>query len=128
MVLQVLVAILNFVAASYFLTQAIFGIFFFFLLYITQHQISYQAIMIYIFFSIFFAVLFLAFFLLPIQQGTNLSTFSGMDKFAYAVSIISFIYYIFCTIFCFYPYKEFKAIAYNENPGLKNYFESQNQM
>lgn len=45
-----------------------------------------------------------------------------MDKFAYAVSILSFIYYSFCMVFCFYPYKEFKAIAYNENPALKNYF------
>jgi hypothetical protein len=67
--LQALVVILNFIAASSFLREAIFGIFFFFLLYIMQHQLSYQVIMIFIFISIFFAINFMVFFLTPIQNG-----------------------------------------------------------
>jgi hypothetical protein len=26
-------------------------------------------------------------------------------------------------VFCFYPYREFKAIEYGNNPALRNYFE-----
>jgi len=78
-----------------------------------QRQVSYQMVMIYIFISIFFAVDFMVYFLTPIQQGSNLATYSGMDMFAFVDSIFSFAYYCFCLVFCFYPYKEFKAIAYN---------------
>jgi hypothetical protein len=113
MVLQAVVVILNFVAAAFFLRAAIFGIFLFFVLYIAQHLINYQSIMVQIFFSIYFAIDFLVFFLLPLQKGTDLSTLPNMDKFAYAVSVVSFVYYCFCLVFCFYPYREFKAIAYN---------------
>ena len=123
LVLQTLVVILNFVAASSFLREAIFGIFFFFLLYIMQHQLSYQVAMIYIFISIFFAINFMVYFLTPIQNQANLASYSGMNKFAFADSIFSFIYYVFCAVFCFYPYREFKAIEYNSNPALRNYFE-----
>jgi hypothetical protein len=31
---------------------------------------------------------------------------------------------VFCAVFCFYPYREFKAITYNENPALRGYFEN----
>jgi len=113
MVVQAIVVILNFVAANQFLREAIFGIFFFLVLYIIQHQISYQILMIYIFISIFFAIDFMVFFLTPIQNGTNISQLAPMDQFIYGDSIFSFIYYLFCLIFCFYPYREFKAIAYN---------------
>lgn len=105
MVAQAVVVILNFVAAAYFLREAIFGIFLFFLLYIAQHQISYQVIMVYIFFSIFFAIYFLVYFLLPIQNGVNLSLLPNMEKFAYADAVLTFVYYCFCLVFCFYPYK-----------------------
>lgn len=124
LVIQALVVILNFVAASSFLREAIFGIFFFFLLYIMQHQLSYQVIMVFIFISIFFAINFLVFFLTPIQNQANLAAYSNMGKFIYADSVFSFIYYAFCAIFCFYPYREFKAIDYGNNPALRNYFES----
>ena len=59
LVVQAVVVILNFVAANAFLREAIFGIFFFFILYIIQHQVSYQVIMVYIFISIFFAITFI---------------------------------------------------------------------
>jgi hypothetical protein len=123
LVIQTIVVILNFVAAASFLREAIFGIFFFFLLYIMQHQLSYQVIMIFIFISIFFAIDFMVYFLTPIQNQQDFRGYSGMDKFAYADSIFSFLYYSFCAVFCFYPYREFKAIEYNNNPALRNYFE-----
>jgi hypothetical protein len=122
LVIQAFVVILNFVAANYFLREAIFGIFFFFLLYIMQHQLSYQVIMIFIFISIFFAIDFMVYFLTPIQNQDNFGKYSGMEKFAYADSIFSFVYYVFCAVFCFYPYREFKAIDYRNNPALRNYF------
>lgn len=128
LVVQALVVVLNFVAAAAFLREAIFGIFFFFLLYIMQHQLSYQVIMIYIFISIFFAIDFMVVFLTPIQNGDNIGTYSGMDKFIYADSIFSFIYYAFCAVFCFYPYREFKAIDYSNNPALRNYFENNDRI
>lgn len=53
------------------------------------------------------------YFLTPIQNGTDPATYSGFDKYIYADSIISFAYYVFLMIFCFYPYREFKAIALN---------------
>jgi ABC-type Mn2+/Zn2+ transport system permease subunit len=116
--------LLNFVAASQFLQEAIFGIFFIFILYIIQHQCSYQAMMLFIFISLFFAVSFMIYFLTPVQNQINPNTYSSYNQFVYADSIISFIYYVFAMIFCFYPYREFKAIAFNENPALRNYFES----
>jgi hypothetical protein len=45
-----------------------------------------------------------------------------MDKYVYADAVFSFVYYLFCAVACFYPYREFKAIEYNNNPALKNYF------
>ena len=81
--------------------------------------------MIYIFISIFFAINFMVYFLTPLQNGDNIGAYSGMDKFAYIDSIFSFIYYSFCMVFCFYPYREFKGIEYGNNPALRNYFENQ---
>jgi ABC-type Mn2+/Zn2+ transport system permease subunit len=124
MIAQFAIVILNFIAAAEFLSQAIFGLFFILIIWMIQHQCSYQGIMIFIFFSIFFAVSFLIYFLTPIQNGTNPfdSTNTGIKKYIYIDSIISFVYYLFVMIFCFYPYREFKAIAFNENPALRNYF------
>ena len=65
------------------------------------------------------------YFLTPIQNGRNPKTLSSMDQFIYIDSIISFLYYIFAMVFCFYPYREFKAIAFNQNPALRNYFEGE---
>lgn len=62
------------------------------------------------------------YFLTPIQNGTDPGTYNGMDKFYYIDAIISFVYYVFIVIFLFYPYREFKAIAFNENPALRAYF------
>lgn len=58
MVLQLLVIILNFVLYNYFVREAIFGLFFFLILYIIQRQISYLMIEIYIFISIFSQLIF----------------------------------------------------------------------
>lgn len=127
LVVQAVVVILNFVAANAFLREAIFGIFFFFILYIIQHQVSYQVIMVYIFISIFFAITFMVYFLTPLQKGDQFDNYTAMQKFYYADSVISFLYYAFSMVFCFFPYREFKAIAYNENPALRTYFENQNQ-
>jgi hypothetical protein len=82
-------------------------------------------IMIFIFVSIFFAIDFMVYFLTPIQNQANFTQYSGMNKFAYADSIFSFLYYSFCMVFCFYPYREFKSIDYNSNPALRNYFVNQ---
>jgi len=81
--------------------------------------------MIFIFISIFFTINFLVFFLTPLQNEKDLSALSNMDKYIYADAVFSFAYYLFCSITCFYPYREFKAIEYNNNPALKNYFEHQ---
>lgn len=63
------------------------------------------------------------YFLTPIQNEKYPTTYSSYDKFVYADSIISFVYYVFAMIYCFFPYREFKAIAFDENPALRNYFE-----
>jgi len=107
------IVLLNFIAASQFLQEAVFGLFFIFILYMIQHQCSYQGMMLFIFIALFFAVSFMIFFLTPIQNGKNPNTLSSMDQFIYADSIISFVYYVFAMIFCFFPYREFKAIAFN---------------
>lgn len=67
--------------------------------------------MFFIFISLFFAVSFMIYFLTPIQN--NLLPSTSFDKFIYADSIISFLYYAFTMIYCFFPYREFKAIAFN---------------
>lgn len=120
--LQALVVVLNFIAAAAFLREAIFGIFFFFLLYIIQHQLSYQVIMVFIFISLFFAVNFMVYFLTPLQNQVSFPNYSPMQKYYYADAVFSFAYYTFCAVFCFYPYREFKTIEYNNNPALRNYF------
>lgn len=108
---QCVVVLLNFIAASQFLQQAVFGLFFIFILYMIQHQCSYQSMMLFIFISIFFAVSFMIYFLTPIQNSKIPST--SFDKFIYADSILSFVYYVAAMIYCFFPYREFKAIAFN---------------
>jgi len=110
-IVHCVVILLNFIAASQFLQQAVFGLFFIFILYMIQHQCSYQILMFFIFISLFFAVSFMIYFLTPIQN--NLLPSTSFDKFIYADSIISFLYYAFTMIYCFFPYREFKAIAFN---------------
>jgi hypothetical protein len=110
---QLVVVILNFVAYEDFLLQAFIGLLFALILYMIQHQCSYQAIMLYIFVSIFFAVSFLVYFLVPVQNEINPASYDSKGKYNYAVSIVSFAYYLFALIFCFYPYREFKAIAFD---------------
>lgn len=119
---QVAVVVLNFIAATSFLREAILGIFFFFVLYIAQHQLSFQAIMAFIFISIYYAVYFMVYFLTPLQKEINIPALSNMEKFCYADAVFSFTYYTFCAVFCFFPYREFKTLEYNANPALRNYF------
>lgn len=116
--------ILNFAATTYFLREAIIGIFFLFILYVIQHELSYQFIMIDIFISLYFAMYFLFFFLTPIQNKIDFSTYSGMDIFRFVDAILSFVYYTVCLTFFLYPYREFKLIAYNQDPRLRDYFRS----
>ena len=71
---------------------------------------------------IFFALIFMVFFLTPLQNGKDLDALSRQEKLEYIVSIISFAYYAFCLVFCFYPYREFKAIEFDKSP-LAGYFE-----
>ena len=113
MIPQLIVSILDLVAHEEFLLLGIFGLFLILVLYGVQHQCSYQCLMIYIFISIFFAISFMVYFLTPIQNGTSIGSLSNKKKYIYAVSIISFAYYLFALIFCFYPYREFKGIAYD---------------
>jgi len=61
--------------------------------------------MIFIFISIFFSIDFMVYFLTPIQNQINFNAVSGMEKFCYADAVFSFLYYAFCTVFCFYPYR-----------------------
>ena len=121
-ILQLLITILNFIAAAYFLKEAIFGLMFLLLLYAAQHHLSYQVIMLYIFISIFFAFRFLLFFLQPFQNGTALAALADNYQFAIYQAIVSFAYYLACAVFFYFPYKEFKVQAYNQNPALRNYF------
>lgn len=44
--------------------------------------------------------------------------------FRFIVYIISFIFYISCAIFFFFPYREFKAISFSQNPALQAYFNN----
>lgn len=99
------IVLLNFIAAEMFLQQAVFGLFFIFILYMIQHQCSYQGLMIFIFISVFFAISFMIYFLTPIQNGRSPNNLSSMDKFIYGVSIVSFCYYVFVMIYSFYPYR-----------------------
>jgi hypothetical protein len=78
-----------------------------------QRQVSYQMIMVFIFISVYFAVDFMTYFLVPIQQGSDLATYNGTQMYVFADAIFSFLYYCFCMVFFFYPYREFKAISYN---------------
>jgi hypothetical protein len=127
-VCQIVITITNFVAADYFLREAIFGIMFVVLLYAAQHHLSYQVIMIYIFISIFFAVRYLLFFLQPVQNEQPFSDYTNIQQFAIYEAMVSFVYYTFCSIFFYFPYKEFKVQAYNQNPALKHYFEHEREL
>ena len=122
MVVQTAVVILNFIAVRAFIREALFGLLMLFLLYMTQRILSHTILMICIFISIFFTVVFMEFFLTPLQQGKELDSLSRREKIEYVVSVISFAYYAFCMIFCFYPYREFKAIDFDQSP-LGEYFE-----
>lgn len=56
-----------------------------------------------------------------IQRGPeieieNLS--QDWPRYYLAVACISFIFYLINTVFCFYPYREFKTIEFFENPVL----------
>lgn len=92
------------------------------LLYAAQHHLSYQVIMLYIFISIFFAFRFLLFFLQPFQNRTALASLSDIYRFAVYQAIVSFVYYLACAVFFYFPYKEFKIQAYHQNPALRQYF------
>jgi hypothetical protein len=122
MVFQLIVAIANFVAIDRFAREAIFAIIFLIILYGIQNYLSYQAIMFYIFISIFFAIRYLLFFIEPFQKNRKYQDFDNGLKIAFWVAVISFAYYTFCLIFFYYPYKEFKKLAFTENPALRKYF------
>ncbi len=81
--------------------------------------------MIFMFFSMYFAIMFMVEFLTPIQNGVNFKFYSGYDMLQYIIYVISFVYYLFCSIILFFPYREFKAITFNQNPALAAYFNSQ---
>lgn len=117
--LQVSVAVLDFVCFSKYSLEGFFGILFAILLFMAQRQLSFQVLTMYNFFCIYFAVRFCVVFLVPVQNGDDLSTYSSFGKFEYAVAVISCAYYIYAFIFCFFPYREFKAITYREIPAYR---------
>ncbi len=64
-------------------------------------------------------------FLTPVQNGVDFKSYNGYDMFQYVIYVISFVYYLFCSIILFFPYREFKSISFSQNPALAAYFESQ---
>lgn len=122
-VFQVVIAIADIVAAKAFLRQGIFGLFFTVLIFGAFYKLSYHCILIYTFLSIFFSVIFLVYIyhVLPLlyrlQRGPAPDALdTHWSKYYLAVACISFVYYLFNSIFYFYPYREFKSIEYLENP------------
>lgn len=105
MVFQLIIGIANFVAGDRFAREGVFAIIFLIILYGIQSYFSYQAIMFYIFISIFFAIRFLLFFIEPFQKDRKYEDFDSGLKKAFWVAVISFIYYTFCLIFFYHPYK-----------------------
>jgi hypothetical protein len=89
-----------------------------------RRQMGHQLIMIFIFFSIYFSILFMVQFLTPIQNEKNFSVWNDKEKFNYSIYVISFVFYLVCSIILFFPYREFKAIAFGQNPALAAYFDN----
>lgn len=86
---------------------------------------SHQTLMIFMFFSMYFAIMFMVEFLTPVQNGVDFKSYSSYDMFQYIIYVLSFVYYLFCSIILFFPYREFKAISFSQNPALAAYFNSQ---
>ena len=104
-VLQVIVAILGIVADMFFLANGIFGILLAFCLFMLQKVLNHNIALPVILVSIYFSFDFLFAILTFPQNGVNLITTTNALKFDFAVFILSFIYYIFASIFLYYPYK-----------------------
>ncbi len=77
------------------------------------------------FFSMYFAIMFMVEFLTPVQNGVDFKYYTDYGMFQYVVYVVSFVYYLFCSILLFFPYREFKAISFSQNPALAAYFKSQ---
>jgi hypothetical protein len=104
MLLEFIIVVLNFVAVKYIVT-GLFGLMLLLILYMSQRQMSHQMLMIFIFFSIYFCILFMVEFLTPIQNGDNISEYDTQKTIQFAVAIISFVFYLFGSIFLFFPYR-----------------------
>lgn len=63
-------------------------------------------------------VLFLA---LSVQQGQNISKFSSQELRHFIIACISLGFYLGTSVFSFYPYREFKAIEYADNPAFADF-------
>jgi len=97
------IAILDFVAKSW--VAGFFGILMLFVLFLARRQMSHQTLMIFMFFSMYFAIMFLVEFLTPVQNEVNFNSYSGYDMLQYIIYVISFVYYLFCSIVLFFPYR-----------------------
>lgn len=117
--IQLVIAIVNLTAANFFLKEGIIGLFLAILHGIIQHNLSYQFIIINMLIGLYYFMKFLLFFLQPFQNQVNIETLSSLQRYAIGQSIVCSIYYLFLAIFSFYPYIEFKSIAYHQNPVLK---------
>ena len=57
-----------------------------------------------------------------IQQGKTLNDLKDVwSQYYLAVACISFVFYLFNAIFCFYPYREFKTIEYSDHPYFSDF-------
>ena len=120
---ELVILVLDFVAKSW--VAGFFGILMLLVLFLARRQMSHQTLMIFMFFSMYFAIMFMVEFLTPVQNGVDFKSYSGYDMFQYIIYVLSFVYYLFCSIVLFFPYREFKSISFSQNPALAAYFNSQ---
>jgi hypothetical protein len=123
MILQLIIAVLDISADNYYVPHGIFGIFLAFILFITQRLLSHQLLLIQLLISLYFTTEFLFGVLVFFQNGVDLVSTTDALKYSFAVFVISFLYYLFVSIYCYYPYKNFKAVRYRQNPALQHIFE-----
>lgn len=51
-----------------------------------------------------------------------------MEQYTFSIAVVTSAFYLFVSIYCFFPYREFKTIEYSSNPGFQEFMGSQPQI
>lgn len=58
------------------------------------------------------------------QRGTKIDKVKTMDQYTFSIACVTSAFYLFVSIFSFFPYREFKTIEYSANPGFREFMGS----